>query len=215
MNSIAKVLKNATRKIRRFILVKILKKEEYLSVGAVQNIIPVKKIFEDGIFYLGNNLYSKTFRFTDINYQVASENEQSNLFIKYSELLNSFDEGIYSKITINNRKINKVDFKKKILLEKQEDGLDTYREEYNEMLSNELKKSNEVVQEKLVTIGVFSKNIDEARVSLNREGKELEKHFLKIGSRFEELSLDERLRLLYDFYKSGEEEGFNFDFKEA
>ena len=215
MDSIVKILKKTIRTIRRFVLIKILKKEEYLHIGAVQDIIPVVKIYEDGTFYLGNNMYSKTFRFSDINYQVASENEQSDLFIKYSELLNSFDEGVYSKITINNRKINKADFKQKILLENKEDGLDFYREEYNEMLSNELKKSNEVIQEKLITIGVLAKNIDEARISLNREGKELEKHFLKIGSKLEELNLNERLRLLHDFYRAGEEEGFNFDFKET
>ncbi len=35
------------------------------------------------------------------------------MFIDYSELLNSLDTGAMAKITINNRRINKVDFEKR------------------------------------------------------------------------------------------------------
>ena len=41
--------------------------------------------------------------------------------------------GRTTKITINNRRLNKVDFEKAILIPMQEDGLDLYRKEYNNM----------------------------------------------------------------------------------
>lgn len=54
----------------------------------VQDTIPIKRIWKDGIFLVGNK-YSKTFKFTDINYSVASEADQLDMFLQYSDLLNS------------------------------------------------------------------------------------------------------------------------------
>ena len=42
----------------------------------MQDVIPIKRIWKDGIFLVGNNKYSKTFKFTDINYIVASEDDK-------------------------------------------------------------------------------------------------------------------------------------------
>ena len=64
------------------------------------------------------------------------------MFLDYSELLNSLDSGISAQITINNRRINKEEFEKSILLPMKEDGLDHYREEYNEMLLSKITGTN-------------------------------------------------------------------------
>lgn len=45
-----------------------LDKEKFKVPRSVQDIIPVKAIWEDGIFLVGNNKYSKSFKFIDINY---------------------------------------------------------------------------------------------------------------------------------------------------
>ena len=44
------------------------------------------------------------------------------MFLDYSELLNALDSGASAKITINNRKINKAEFEKSLLLPMKEDG---------------------------------------------------------------------------------------------
>ena len=51
--------------------------------------------------------------------------------LDYSELLNALDSGASAKITINNRRIDKAEFEKSLLLPMKEDGLDPYRKEYN------------------------------------------------------------------------------------
>ena len=51
-------------------------REKFHRPKGVQDIIPIKKIYEDGIFLVGNNKYSKTYRFDDINYAVASLDDQ-------------------------------------------------------------------------------------------------------------------------------------------
>lgn len=190
-------------------------KDYFDAPKSVQSFIPIKRIYEDGIFLLDNNTYSRTYSFSDINYQVASEDEQKGMFIDYSKIINALDDSVYSKITINNRKINKVDFERKILLKNQNDNLDQYRDEYNKMLMTEVEKANEIVQERLITITVIRKSVEEARAYFNRTGGELGNLFLKLGSRFEELDLNERLRILHDFYRTGEESGFNFNFKDV
>lgn len=49
------------------------------------------------------------------------------MFLEYSELLNALDSGATTKITINNRRLNKADFEQTILIPMADDGLDKYR----------------------------------------------------------------------------------------
>ena len=109
-------------------------KEKFVVPKSVQNIIPIYTIWEDGIFLVGRNKYAKTFKFEDINYAVASREDKEVMFLEYSELLNAFDSGATTKLTINNRRLNRVDFEQTILIPMAEDGLDKYRKEYNNML---------------------------------------------------------------------------------
>ena len=64
-------------------------KEEFVIPKSVQDVIPINKIWKDGIFQVGKNKYSKSYRFTDINYAVASKSDKESMFLEYSELLNS------------------------------------------------------------------------------------------------------------------------------
>ena len=91
-------------------------KEKFVVPKGVQDVIPVAAIFDDGIFKVGKDKYSKTYRFTDINYAVASREDKEAMFLEYSELLNSLDSGATTKITINNRRLNRLDFEQTILI---------------------------------------------------------------------------------------------------
>ena len=80
-------------------------KEKISVPKSAQDLIDIDTIYKDGIF-CSKNKYSKTYRFKDINYSIASKDEKVGLFLNYSELLNSLDSSTMTKITINNRKIN-------------------------------------------------------------------------------------------------------------
>ena len=47
-------------------------KEKFKIPRSVQDAIPIDAMWEDGIFLVGKNKYYKCFKFTDINYSVAS-----------------------------------------------------------------------------------------------------------------------------------------------
>lgn len=186
-------------------------KEKFVAPKGVQDCIPIKTIYKDGIFEVSKGKFSKCFRFTDINYAVASRNDKEAMFLGYSELLNSFDPGATSKITILNRRLNKTDFEKNIMMKLNNDKLDVYRNEYNKMLFDKALGSNSIVQEKFLTISINKKNIEEARTYFSRIGAELTHHFNEIGSKCISLDATDRIRLCHDFYRIGEENIFVWD----
>ena len=190
-------------------------KEKFVVPKGVQDCIPIYAIYDDGIFRVGRDKYSKTFKFTDINYAVASREDKEAMFLEYSELLNSLDSGATTKLTINNRRLNRLDFEKTILIPEAGDKLDMYREEYNKMLLDKATGANATVQDKYVTISINKKSVEDARTYFARVGADLIAHFARLGSKCVELETDERLRIVHDFYRVGEETAYRFDIKET
>ena len=142
---------------------------------------------------------------------MASREDKEAMFLEYSELLNSLDSGATTKITINNRRLNKADFEQTILIPMADDGLDKYRKEYNKMLLDKATGANSIVQDKYVTVSVCKKNIEEARNYFARVGADLIAHFNRLGSKCVELDAGDKLRIFHDFYRTGEETAFHFD----
>ena len=95
----------------------------------VEEAIPVQDFYEDGIALVGRGLWSKTFRFSDINYATASRERKEELFLGYSAILNSLDAGAMTKITVCNRRQSQSRFEKQNLLPLRGDRLDRYRDE--------------------------------------------------------------------------------------
>ena len=125
-----------------------MEREKFRIPRSVQDAIPIRRIFADGIFQVGNR-YSKIWSFTDINYAIAGKEDKTSMFLDYSELLNALDSGASAKITIYNRRINKVEFERSVLLPDRGDGLDEYRHEFNQMLTAQVTgTSNSIVRER-------------------------------------------------------------------
>ena len=181
----------------------------------MQHTIPINKVFEDGIFLVGKDKYSKSYYFDDINYQVASREDQDSMMADYRKFINALDSNALTKITIFNRRINKEDFAAKVLIDNKKDEMDKYREEYNDMLLNKIAGNNSIVQERYITVSVNRKNIEEARHFFTRIEGEMSFHLKKLGSKLEEQTLDERLKILHDFYRCNEPEKFFYNVKNA
>ena len=189
---------------------------EWLAVPrSVQDSIPIKRIWPEGIFQQGSK-FSKTIKFSDINYAIAAKEDKTAMFLGYSELLNALDCGSATKITINNKRLNRQDFADKMLLPFQGDTLDSYRNEYNAMLTEKVSGAvNSVVQERYITLSVHKKNIEEARVFFSRAVNDVRSKLNHLDSHCKELDAEARLRVLHDFYRPGEETEFAFDLKAA
>lgn len=175
-------------------------RERFKVPRSVQQAIPIQRIWPDGIFQHGTK-FSKSFRFSDINYAVASKEDKTEMFLDYSELLNALDSGASAKITLNNRRVNKKEFEASLLIPMKEDGLDEYRREYNEMLLSKVSgTNNSIYQERYLTVSIHKRNIDEARTYFSRVGTDIVTHLAKLSSVGEELDAGSRLQIFCDFF---------------
>lgn len=181
---------------------------------SVQEVLQIKAVYPDGIFMVGKELFSKMFQFTDINYAVSSRKDKEDEFFKYSEMLNSLENGVSSQITIINRKINDSELNNIMLTEHKGDGKDEYRQEINAMLSGFANGTNAIVQDKYITLTVQKKTVDEARQHFLRVATDLQAHFSRLGSKCTELGLTERLRVIHDFCRPGEAADYHFDLRD-
>ena len=185
-------------------------KEKYRIPRKVQDLIPIDCIWKDGIFRSGNK-YTKVYRFTDINYQAASQDDKKEIFFDYSAILNGMDAGATHKITKNFHRMSRWDFEESVLMPMLGDEQDQYRQESNDIILGQTIGNNGVTQERYYTISVVKKNIQEARLYFARMGAEVSARFAALGSRCTEVSTEERLRILHNFFRPGESDIFNFD----
>lgn len=190
-------------------------RERFTVPKSVQDAIPIRRIWSDGVFQFGSK-FSRTIRFSDINYAIASKEDKTSMFLGYSELLNALDTGSTTKITINNKRLNQQNFERDILLPRQDDALDGGRAEYNAMLTDKATGAvSSVVQERYITVSTHKKSVEEARTFFDRTLNDITSRLSHLDSHSEELDAAERLRVLHDFYRTGEETEFRFDLKDS
>ena len=77
-------------------------KERFLIPNGVQDVIPIRKIYDDGVFQVGDDKFSKTYKFTDINYAVASrEDKETKVIIIIPSTIKAYGCADNSKIDFN------------------------------------------------------------------------------------------------------------------
>ena len=119
-----------TRTMRAFLK---QNKESYRVPRRVQDAIPIKRIWEDGLFLAGTR-YSMVYQFTDINYFLASEGVQRGVLKWYEKLLNSLDDGVLNKITTSSAHVNQRELGKRLCIAEKPGILLPFRQYYNHML---------------------------------------------------------------------------------
>lgn len=181
---------------------------------SVQQSIPIQCIYRDGIWQV-NGKYSQTWRFADINYSLASYEDQRDMFTSYCGVLNSLPTDAVTKITIYNRRLNSSDFQHSVLMQERGDTMDKYRREYNQVLMEKASASNNLIQDKYITVSVACKNADEARAFFHRVDADLSKNLGRLDSGAKALDAYERLRIFHDFFRPGEEQFYKFDLGET
>lgn len=178
---------------------------------SVQHSIPISRIFKDGIIKCGR-LYSKLWRFSDVNYAVASDNDQLEMFLAHSAILNGLPTDAVAQISIYNRQLNQNVFEE--MVSPTDYGyFAVYKEELKELLADKMSESNNIVHEKYITISTEQKSIEEARTFFTRVSNDLTTDFARISSKITELDYFERLRIFYDIFRGNTDDVFQFDLR--
>lgn len=176
-----------------------------------QQTIPIRRIHRDGIWEVDGR-FSRCWRFTDINYAVADEEDKREMLILYCALERTLPTDAITKISIVNKRLNPVEFQREMLMPAKQDGRDYLRSEYNRMMLEKSAEGNGIVQERYITVSVERRTVEEARSFFARVGNDLAVNLKKLTSRMYEMDNKERLGILHDFFRIGEEELFRFDF---
>ncbi len=189
------------------------KREKRKVPKTVQQSIPIDAVYKDGIMRSGKK-YSKTWRFSDINYKVASDADQEDMFRAHSSILNGLPIDGSAKITIFNRRIKQTVFEH-LIPENDNLAYVDYVMELNALLKDKMEESNNIIHDKYITISSERKSIQDARTYFARVGSDLASDFSKISSHISPLGCSERLRIFYDFFRCDEKNELSFSLKHA
>ena len=200
--------------IKTLIAASKAERDKFTIPRSVQKSIPIKRIYKDGIWQVGSK-HSRTWRFADINYEAASDDDRRGIFLSYCGVLNSLPTDAAAKITICNRRLNPEDFERTVLMKEKGDRLDVYRRESNRILLDKMAQSNNLVQEKFITLSIAQRKIEDTRAYFRRVEGDLTKSFGRLDSGARAITNHDRLRILHDFFRPGEEQYFTFDKSET
>ncbi len=171
---------------------KAVKSPKYL-----QEVMGIGRIAENGIFEVGNGVYSRSYRFLDINYVTAGTEEQMRILKQYCKTVNAID--VYFLITIFNRNKNMQDFRQHVLFQEKGDGFNWLRGSYNQIIEKRIVDGRQgIEQEKLLTVCVERKSYEQAKAFFATFEATLKQNFGELGSCIEELNAEERLRVLFN-----------------
>lgn len=191
---------------------KPIRKKEEKRISA-QKTIAYKEMARDGICRVKDQCYSKTIRFSDINYQLAQNEDKSAIFENWCDFLNYFDSSIHFQLSFINHKSNMKEFEKVIRIRPANDVFDEIRMEYARMLRRQLAKGNNgLVKDKYITFSIEAKNIREARPKLERIETDILNNFKVLGVPAVSLNGEERLKILYETFNPEELSDFRFDY---
>lgn len=194
-----------------------LKKIKSNLPRTVQQCIPFKDMRKDGICMVDDDYYTKTIQFADINYELADEEEQENIFRKYCDFLNTFESDIDIQFTFQNKTIDELKFKEDIALPKRkykDPRLQDLHNEYQQMLYDQFDRCNSgTAKAKYLTFGVHESNFKKAQNILIRTENDIIRKFKKMHVRAASLNGAERLHLLKDSLHPLDIMPFNFSWE--
>ena len=177
---------------------------------SAQQTIPYVRMLPDGVCQLPGGLYTKTVEYEDINYSVASTDDQTAIFSGWSSFLNYFDSSLPFQLSFINRRSHSRS-RYKVNIPQAEDDFNSVRAEFTGMLKNQIARSNNGIERsKYITFGIPAESLDEARPRLERVEADVMSNFKRLGVPSEPMDGRARLALLHGQMHPGSREPFRF-----
>ena len=178
---------------------------------SAQDSIPFERMWPDGICRVKPGYFTKTVQFQDINYQLNQNEDKTAIFEGWCDFLNYFDSSVKFQLSFMNMAANKETYGKSIVIPPQGDDFDGIREEYTEMLRNQLARGNNgLIKTKYLTFGIEAANVKVAKPRLERIETDILNNFKRLGVSAEPMNGKERLALMHGMFHMDEQLEFNF-----
>ena len=179
-----------------------------------QQSIPFDRMFPDGICRVGLDYYTKTIQFQDINYQLAQQEDKTEIFEEWCSFLNFFDSSVRFQLSFNNMATDVSDFEKSIAISHKNDGFDDVRDEYSEVLLHQMEAGNNgLTKTKYLTFGINAESMKTAKPRLIHIETDILNNFKRLGVQAKSLNGSERLELMHRQFHIGDDAKFRFDWK--
>lgn len=179
-----------------------------------QQSIPFNRMFPDGICRVGLDYYTKTVQFQDINYQLAQQEDKTEIFEEWCAFLNFFDSSVKFQLSFENMATDVSDFEKSIKISHKNDGFDDVRDEYSEVLLHQMEAGNNgLTKTKYLTFGINAESMKTAKPRLIHIETDILNNFKRLGVQAKSLNGSERLELMHRQFHIGDDAKFHFDWK--
>ncbi|MBR4084043.1 MAG: conjugal transfer protein TraE [Lachnospiraceae bacterium] len=192
---------------------KLREKKQKNVPRTAQQSIPYKEMYKDGICRVDEKYFTKCIQFYDINYQLAQNEDKTATFEFWCDFYNYFDSSIHIQLSCMSQYANRLEMESTIEIPLAGDDFDDIREEYSQMLKEQLSKGNNgLVRKKFVTFGLEADSIRTAKSKLERVEADIISNLKQMGVEAHSLSGYERLKLLYETMNPETQEPFIFNF---
>ena len=180
-----------------------------------QKTIPFIKMYQNGICQVTHSYFTKMVEFYDINYELLDVEEQGDILRIYSQFINYFDPSIKFQLFLFNRQANEEILMEQVDIPMQADEFDDIRQEFSDMLKNQMAKGNNgIIKSKYLVFGIEANGFKEARAKLASIEADVMKNLRAIGTKVKALDGKERLCVLHEYFNQDTMEPFHFSFKE-
>ena len=194
-------------------IIKEAQKDDGVPRTAQQS-IPFDRMFQDGICRIGADYYTKTIQFQDINYQLALQEDKTEIFEEWCSFLNFFDSSIHFELSFMNMATDAAAFEKSIAIGHKKDGFNDVRDEYSGVLLHQMEAGNNgLTKTKYLTFGIHAESMKAAKPRLTHIEIDILNNFKRLGVIAKTLNGYERLELMHKQFHMGTTDHFNFDWK--
>ena len=166
-----------------------------------QQTIPYMQMFPDGICHVSGKRYSKTVAFEDINYQLAQADDKTAIFENWCDFLNYFDASVQVQLSFINQGGRGSEAESAIHIPAQDDAFNSIRNEYADMLKNQLAKGNNgLVKHKYITFSIEADSMNAAKSRLARIETDILNNFKVLGVSAHPMTGYDRLEMLHGIF---------------
>lgn len=178
---------------------------------SIKQLIGYDSMLRNGIAYLGDDRWSATILFQDINYQLSQEEHQMEIIDRWAKLINSFDAGQSLQIAAYTRTRGMDEILRDVTMPDHGDGLDAFRRDYNSLVAGKLESaSRNTSTVKTLTVTIREPDRETAVSTLNALCTSLTAQMRAIDEcHATRLDRAQRLRLMAEILRPGEP--FEFD----
>ena len=139
------------------------------GITSAQDTIPYEVMWPDGLCRLNDGRYSKSILFQDINYQIASEEDQKAAFRRLKSFYNFYDHSVGIQLTLLQHVADHKSWVSNLMLDGLDEEVTEIGREYASILKEKLSYGNNGLEEtKILTFTISAGNEKDARTKFGR-----------------------------------------------